>query len=313
MIRTEDLVKRFDGFTAVNGINMHVRAGEILALLGPNGAGKTTTVRMLASILMPTSGHATIDGHDTVRQAVTVRRLVGVLTEVPGLYRRMKAREYLDFFGQLQGLDRETCQRRGEQLMSQFGMDDVWDLRMGEYSKGMRQKLALIRTMLHDPVVLLLDEPTSAMDPHSAKLVRDSIVSMRRNDRAIIICTHNLAEAEMLADRISIIRRGEIIVKGTAEQLKRKLLGMPVFELRVAGSADGVESLIGNWVTVEQRGEDWIRYRTRSKEEVNPALLDKLNQEGYKVVTLSEVPRRLEEVYLQVVEKMSSIEEVRRN
>ena len=313
MICTEDLVKRFNGFTAVNGINMHVRAGEILALLGPNGAGKTTTVRMLASILMPTSGHATIGGHDTVRQAVTVRRLVGVLTEVPGLYRRMKAREYLDFFGQLQGLDRETCQRRAEQLMSQFGMDDVWELRLGEYSKGMRQKLALIRTMLHDPVVLLLDEPTSAMDPHSAKLVRDSIVSMRRNDRAIVICTHNLAEAEMLADRISIIRRGEIIVEGTAEGLKRELLGTPLFELRVAGSADGMESLIGDWVTVEQRGENWVRYRTRSQEEVNPVLLDKLNQQGHKVVTLSEVPRRLEEVYLQVVEKTSSIEEVRRN
>jgi ABC-2 type transport system ATP-binding protein len=313
MIRTEDLVKRFNGFTAVNGINMHVRAGEILALLGPNGAGKTTTVRMLASILMPTSGHATIGGHDTVRQAVTVRRLVGVLTEVPGLYRRMKAREYLDFFGQLQGLDRETCGRRAEQLMAQFGMDDVWELRLGEYSKGMRQKLALIRTMLHDPVVLLLDEPTSAMDPHSAKLVRDSIVSMRRNDRAIIICTHNLSEAEMLADRISIIRRGEIIVEGTAEDLKRELLGMPVFELRVAGSTEGMESLIGEWVAVEERGADWVRYRTRSKEEVNPVLLDRLNQEGYKVVTLSEVPRRLEEVYLQVVEKTSSIEEVRRN
>ena len=313
MIQTENLVKRFDSFTAVNGINMHVRAGEILALLGPNGAGKTTTVRMLASILMPSSGRASIDGHDTVRQAVSVRRLVGVLTEVPGLYRRMKAREYLDFFGQLQGLDRGVCQRRGEELMSQFGMDDVWDLRLGQYSKGMRQKLALIRTMLHDPVVLLLDEPTSAMDPHSAKLVRDSIVSMRRNDRAIIICTHNLVEAEMLADRISIIRRGEIVIEGTAEELKRKLLGVPVFELRLAGSADGVESLIGDWVTVEGRGEDWVRYRTRSQEEVNPVLLDKLRQMGHKVVTLSEVPRRLEEVYLQVVEKTSSIEEVRRN
>jgi ABC-2 type transport system ATP-binding protein len=281
--------------------------------LGPNGAGKTTTVRMLASILMPTSGHASINGHDTVREAVTVRRLVGVLTEVPGLYRRMRAGEYLGFFGQLHGLDRETCQRRAEQLMGQFGMDDVWELRLGEYSKGMRQKLALIRTMLHDPVVLLLDEPTSAMDPHSAKLVRDSIVTMRRKDRAIIICTHNLAEAEMLADRISIIRRGRIIVEGTAQELKRQLLGTPVFELRVAGSADGVETLIGNWVTVEQRGEDWVRYRTRSEEKVNPLLLDKLGQAGHQVVTLSKVPRRLEEVYLQVVEKTSSSEEVRGN
>ena len=149
------------------------------------------------------------------------------------------------------------------------------------------------------------------MDPHSAKMVRDSIVSMRRKDRATIICTHNLAEAEMLADRISIIRRGEIVVQGTVEELKRKLLGTPIFELRLAGPVDGLEQFVGNWVTVEQRGPDWLRYRTPSEREINPMLLTRLSQAGHKVVTLSEVPRRLEEVYLQVVEKTSSIEEVR--
>jgi ABC-2 type transport system ATP-binding protein len=310
MIRTEALCKQFDDFFAVKGIDLHVRAGEILGLLGPNGAGKTTTVRMLASILRPTSGRAWIDGHDTIEEPIVVRRIVGVLTEMPGLYRRMKAREYLRFFGELQGLDRGTCDRRSDQLMDQFGMGEVWHLRMGEYSKGMRQKLALIRTMLHDPTVLLLDEPTSAMDPHSAKLVRDSIVSLRRKDRAIIICTHNLAEAEMLADRIAIIRRGEIVIEGTAGQLKRDLLGSPQLELRLSGSVNGTADLIGDLVDVEAQGEDWIRYRTDRLAEINPLVLDRLAQAGHKVVTLSEVQRSLEEVYLQVVEKTSSIEEV---
>jgi len=313
MIRTEALCKRFNDFTAVDGVDLHVRSGEILALLGPNGAGKTTTVRMLASILEPTSGRAGIAGHDTVREAVTVRHLVGVLTEVPGLYRRMKAREYLDFFGQLQGLDKVTRARRSERLMERFGMGDVWHLRLGEYSKGMRQKLALIRTMLHDPPVLLLDEPTSAMDPHSAKLVRDSIFSLRRKDRAIIVCTHNLAEAEMLADRITIIRRGEIVIRGTAEQLKRELLGTPKLELRIVGSVNGMARLVGDLVTVEERGENWIRYRTDRLQEGNPLILERVSQAGHRVVTLSEVPRSLEEVYLQVVEKKSSIEEVGRD
>jgi ABC-2 type transport system ATP-binding protein len=313
MIRTEALCKRFDDFKAVDGIDLHVRAGEILALLGPNGAGKTTTVRMLASILEPTSGHAWIDGHDTVRDAVTVRHLVGVLTEMPGLYRRMRAREYLEFFGQLQGLDNKARARRSEQLMEQFGMDDVWHLRLGEYSKGMRQKLALIRTMLHDPPALLLDEPTSAMDPHSAKLVRDSIFSLRRKDRAIVVCTHNLAEAEMLADRIAIIRRGEIVVRGTAEQLKRELLGAAELELRIVGSVNGLARLVSDLVAVEEQGKDWIRYRTDRLQEVNPVILERVSRAGHKVVTLSEVPRSLEEVYLQVVEKSSSIEEVGRN
>jgi ABC-2 type transport system ATP-binding protein len=207
-------------------------------------------------------------------------------------------------------LDRDVCDRRSDQLMAQFGMGDVWHLRLGEYSKGMRQKLALIRTMLHDPTVLLLDEPTSAMDPHSAKLVRDSILSLRRNDRAIIICTHNLAEAEMLADRIAIIRRGEIVIKGTASELKRELLGVPRLKLRLAGSVNGTADLIRDLVDVEEQGEDWIRYRTDRLDEVNPTILDRLARAGHKVVTLSEVQRSLEEVYLQVVEKTSSIEEV---
>jgi ABC-2 type transport system ATP-binding protein len=310
MIRTEALCKQFDEFVAVRDLNLHVRAGEILGLLGPNGAGKTTTVRMLASILKPTSGRAWIDGHDTIKEPTVVRHIVGVLTEMPGLYRRMKAREYLRFFGELQGLDRGTCDRRSDELMAQFGMGDVWHLRMGEYSKGMRQKIALIRTMLHDPAVLLLDEPTSAMDPHSAKLVRDSIVSLRRKDRAIIICTHNLAEAEMLADRIAIIRRGEIVIEGTAGELKRELLGAPQLELRLAGSVNGTVSLIEDLVDVEAQGEDWIRYRADRLTEINPIILARLAQAGHRVVTLSEVQRSLEEVYLQVVEKTSSIEEV---
>ena len=311
MIRTEALTKRFDGFVAVKGVHLSVRAGEILALLGPNGAGKTTTVRMLASILSPSSGAAWIDGHNTIEEPVKVRTIVGVLTEVPGLYGRMRAREYLRFFGQLHGLDRATCDRQSEQLMARFGMGDVWGLRLGEYSKGMRQKLALIRAMLHDPRALLLDEPTSAMDPHSAKIVRDSILSLRRQDRAIVICTHNLAEAEMIADRIAIIRRGEIVTTGTVAELTRELLGAPQLELRLAGSVDGAASLIGDLVQIEEQGKDWIRYHTDHIDAVNPIVLERLTHAGHRVVTLSQVPRRLEEVYLRVVEKTSSAEEVR--
>ena len=308
MIRTKVLCKQFDDFVAVRDVDLHVRAGEILALLGPNGAGKTTTVRMLASILKPTRGHAWIDGHDTVTESITVRRIVGVLTEMPGLYGRMKAREYLTFFGQLQGLDLKICDRRSEQLLAQFGMAGVWQLRLGEYSKGMRQKLALIRTMLHDPAVLLLDEPTSAMDPHSAKLVRDSILTLRRNDRAIVICTHNLAEAELLADRIAIIRRGEIVIEGTAPELKRELLGAPRLELRLADDVNGAAELIDDLVTVDERGENWLRYRVDRMDEVNPVVLERLARAGYRVIMLSEVPRSLEEVYLRVVEKTPDVE-----
>jgi ABC-2 type transport system ATP-binding protein len=230
-----------------------------------------------------------------------VRRLVGVLTEAPGLYRRMKAREYLEFYGQLYGMDRADSIRTGERLMVQLEMDDAWDLRLGEYSKGMRQKLALIRTMLHNPAVLLLDEPTSAMDPHSAKLVRDSILSLQRDDRAIVICTHNLAEAELLADRIAIIRRGAIVTRGTVDQLKQELLGAPIYELRVAGAIDGLADALEDLVALDGRGTNWLCYRTDRAPEINPAILARAAQTGHAVITLEQVPRSLEEVYLQVV------------
>jgi len=325
MIETENLTKRFpcstagteqgcvpldenapgEGltwFTAVDRLALNVPAGEILALLGPNGAGKTTTVRMLASILKPSEGRARVAGFDTVHQARQVRHAVGLLTEFPGLYLRMRADDYLAFFGQLQGLDGATIRRRTERLTERFGLGHARRQRLAEYSKGMRQKLALIRSMLHDPDLLLLDEPTSAMDPHSAKQVRDAIQDLRREQRTVLLCTHNLPEAEMLADRIAIIRRGQIVALDTPEHLKAQLLGPPLLEVRLAHALDGVLPALADLVQVEARGEDWFRYRTPTPETTNPALLARLAGLHARVLTLSQVPRSLEEVYLQIIE-----------
>jgi ABC-2 type transport system ATP-binding protein len=301
MIETAGLSKQFGDFTAVDGVDLSVREGEVLALLGPNGAGKTTTVRMLASILKPTAGWARIAGYDTVGDARMVRHIVGLLTEFPGLYLRMRGLDYLDFFGQLQGLSRAERASRAEHLLKRFELWEAKDRRTGEYSKGMRQKLALVRAMLHDPQVLFLDEPTSAMDPHSAKLVRDAILELRRDQRTIILCTHNLNEAELLADRIAIIRRGRIVALGTAAELKSRLLGDPVLELRLAQPLDGLLADLEDMVTVEEYGDIWLRYSTPEPEQVNPRLLRQLAERGAPVVTLSEVPRSLEDVYLRIV------------
>ena len=301
MIETAGLTKRFGDFTAVDAIDLSVREGEVLALLGPNGAGKTTTVRMLASILKPTAGWARIAGYDTVRDARLVRQMIGLLTEFPGLYLRMRGLDYLDFFGQLQGLSPTHRTERSEYLLQRFELWEARSQRTGEYSKGMRQKLALVRAMLHDPQVLFLDEPTSAMDPHSARLVRNAIVELRHDRRTIVLCTHNLNEAEMLADRIAIIRRGRIVALGTPAELKARLLGDPVLELRLAQPLDGLLPDLEELVTVEDYGDDWLRYRTANPELVNPRLLQQLAARGTPVITLSEVPRSLEEVYLRIV------------
>jgi ABC-2 type transport system ATP-binding protein len=302
MIKLIGLTKEFDGFTAVDRVTLSVAPGEVLVLLGPNGAGKTTTVRMLAAILRPTVGRAFVAGYSVTEHPREVRRRIGLLTEHPGLYLRMRGDEYLDFFGCLMGLDADERESRARELLARFGMPEAWDRRMGTYSKGMRQKMALVRTMLHDPSVLLLDEPTSAMDPHSAKLVRDVFHNLRHHRRAIVICTHNLAEAEALADRIAIIRRGQIIALGTPAELKARLLGPPLMELRLSQAIDGVVKLASDLVKVEVQGEDWLRYSTADPQETNPLLLQMLAAHGVGVVTLSEVPRSLEDVYLQVVE-----------
>src|SRR5574341_420689 len=296
MIETQNLTKHFEDFVAVDDVNLSVRPGEVLALLGPNGAGKTTTVRMLTSILKPTRGTARVAGYDVAQNPAQVRASVGVLTENHGLYLRMKGREYLDFYGELAALKSDVRRRRGEELTARFGLRDALDRRLGEYSKGMRQKLALVRSMLHDPPVLLLDEPTSAMDPLSARQVRDAILDLRRDGRTIILCTHNLPEAEELADRIAIIRRGRIIAQGTADELKASLLGAPVMEVRLAHSLNGVVKDLSGLVEIDSVGETWVRYRTGEPEKVNPEIIKRLGKQGMKVVTLSEVTRSLEEV-----------------
>ena len=302
MIETQGLTKRFDSFLAVDRVTLTVRPGEVLALLGPNGAGKTTTVRMLTSILKPTAGWARVAGHDVEKDPASVRANVGVLTEHHGLYFRMRSEEYLDFFGELYGLPRVVRRDRAAQLLERFGMREAARKRLGEYSKGMRQKLALIRALLHDPPVLLLDEPTSAMDPQSAKLVRDAIADLRSEQRAIILCTHNLTEAEQLADQIAVIRRGRIITQGSPAHLKRELLGPTLLELRTAAALNGVVEDLADLVEIVAAGADWVRYRAADPLTVNPIILQRLAEQRVPVVTLAEVPRSLEDVYLQVVE-----------
>lgn len=301
MIWAENLTKRFSGLTAVSGLSLSVSRGELLALLGPNGAGKTTTVRMLSAILQPSGGRASINGHDVVAEAEQVRRSVGLLTEVPGLYRRMNGLEYLIFFGRLYGLDDSVSRQRAMALFERFDIAEAAGRRLGEYSKGMRQKIGIIRAMLHDPAVLILDEPTSALDPRSAKLVRDAIQALRDEQRTIVLCTHNLAEAEILADRTVIIRRGQVITEGTIEALKLQLLGPPRLQVQLDRSVKDSAVALDDLVTVERVHGNIIQYRTDRPHEINPQLVRRLMGLGFGIIALQEIPQSLEELYLQVI------------
>jgi ABC-2 type transport system ATP-binding protein len=278
-----------------------VQPGELLALLGPNGAGKTTTVRMLSAILKPSSGRAAINGMDVVKQPQEVRKSIGLLTEQPGLYERMTGLEYLIFYGRLYGMADAASELRARNLLARFAMPETGQRRLSEYSKGMRQKVGLIRAMLHDPSVLLLDEPTSAMDPHSAKLVRDAIAELRQDRRAILLCTHNLSEAERLADRIAIIRHGQILALDSPGGLKKQLLGHPLIELTVDRSLNGEVASLMDVVPVETIIGPVIRYRTQNPVTDNPMVVRHLTGLGVGVVSLTEVTQSLEDVYLRVV------------
>lgn len=306
MIETNDLSKRFGDFWAVDGVTLAIRPGQILALLGQNGAGKTTTVRMLTGLLTPTRGSAKVAGYDVARQAAQLRACVGVLTEQHGLYLRMTGDEYLDFFGRVYRLSPEARRQRSAYLMQYFGLADAASHNIGEYSKGMRQKLALARALMHEPPVLLLDEPTSAMDPESARLVRDEIARLKSSQRTIVICTHNLAEAEALADFIAIIYKGRILMSGTLDDLKRSVLGRVEYEATLSGAwdAEGLEMPPG--VRMMRQSEMALRFRIDNPHESNSILLRELSARKAPLLAFQEVPRSLEDVYLRVMAQAQS-------
>jgi len=301
MIETNDLSKHFDDFKAVDGVSLTVKPGQILALLGQNGAGKTTTVRMLTALLNPTRGWAKVNGYDVVQQAEDVRASVGVLTEQHGLYVRMTSKEYLNFFGEVYRLSPAAREARISYLLEYFGLLEATNKRVGEYSKGMRQKLALARALMHEPPVLLLDEPTSAMDPESARLVRDEIGRLKSSQRTIVICTHNLAEAESLADIIAIIYRGRILLSGTLDELKQQILGPVEYEAQLSQPWQAEGLTLPEGVTLSENNGSRLRFRVERPQESNPLLLQQLSKAQAQVVTMQEVSRSLEQVYLKVM------------
>jgi ABC-2 type transport system ATP-binding protein len=190
---------------------------------------------------------------------------------------------------------------RALELMERFGLTFALKKQLGDYSKGMKQKLALVRAMLHDPPVLLLDEPTSAMDPQSAKLVRDAIVDLQRDKRTFLITTHNLAEAQQLADTIAIIRHGRIIANDRFENLAQQFVGEPVMELHVRDAVEPLMAEISDLVRVEEQGMHWLRYRVADPDRTNPLVVNRLVAAGAAIISLKPISKTLEEIYLQVM------------
>jgi len=296
------VTKQFGSFEAVRDLSFRLGSGEVLALLGPNGAGKTTTVRLIASLLTPTKGHVRVFGCDTVREATRVRSMIGLLTEAPGLYGRMRAEAYLTFFGRLHQLPPQHLETVAATWLRRLGLWEARDLRLAEYSKGMRQKIALARALLHEPPLILLDEPTSALDPAWAHQVHEIIRELRDRGHAIIVCTHNLAEAQTLADTVLVMHAGRAVLAASLPDLRTSSSEQKLMELRLASPAEEIMDLVGQLADVQSAGDRWIRFWTTDPAGTNPPVLQRLASDGISVVTLSEVQRNLEDIYLEVME-----------
>jgi sodium transport system ATP-binding protein len=222
LIQCDSLTKKFGAFTAVDQVTFDVGNGEVFGLLGPNGAGKTTTMRLLSTLLKPTSGTATVAGYDLLREPRKVRASIGVLPEDTGLYDRLTPREHLLYYGRLHRMPDDMLRKRGDELLDIMELRDRADTKVGDFSKGMKQKVALLRAFIHDPPVLLLDEPTAGLDVMSARSIQGFVERFRKEGKAIMISTHNMTEAQKLCDRVAIIDHARIVAVGTVAELQKK-------------------------------------------------------------------------------------------
>ncbi len=308
IIEVNGLERVFGQNRAVDGMTFHVKQGEVFGLLGPNGAGKTTTVRLLNGILPPSGGTARVFGLDPSMDGQRIREQTGVLTESPSLYERLSARENLEFFGTLAGIPVEKLSQRVLDILKFFGLQDRLDDKVETYSKGMKQRLALARALIHEPPLLFLDEPTSGLDPEAAQHVNELIAGLsQRSGQTIILATHNLLEAQRLCDRVAVMNKGRILAMGSLKELTRQL--WPVTWVDITFCEAPAENVTGSLKS--QRGvlqvtgqREALQIQVESKE-VIPQIVQHLAGCGASILKVNPRDYTLEDIYfaLQAGEK----------
>jgi ABC-2 type transport system ATP-binding protein len=304
VIVTHNLTRHFGATRAVEDVTLEVRSGEVLGFLGPNGAGKTTVTRMLCGLIAPTSGTAIVVGHDVEAGAEAIRREVGVLTESPGLYKRLTARENLAFFAGLYGISRHDARARIDHYLRKLDLWEAKDRALATYSKGMAQKVAIARALLHEPRLVFLDEPTAGLDVESARTVRDFILTLKDEGRTVFLCTHHLDEAERVCDRVAVFKR-HIIALGDADRLRQQLAGNRVVVRLAEGSDATLRDIVAGLPFVQDAHlrEDGDLVATLQNPEVQtPELVRALVEQGGRVQAVRPATASLEEVYLKLVE-----------
>jgi ABC-2 type transport system ATP-binding protein len=305
-IVSENLTRIFNGFTAVNDLSFKVNEGDIFGMLGPNGAGKTTTIRILAAILSPTSGEVYVGGYNTSLEPVKVREIVGVLTENPSLYDRLTPIENLDFFARAYGVDDPS--KRSAKIKDLLEYFDLWERRSDRvytFSKGMKQKLAIARALVHDPEIVFLDEPTSGLDPRSSKDIRELMEKLsHKENQTILLSTHRLEDAQRLCNQVMIIDKGQLLTISSPEALRLQSTGAPTVRIQLT-------MLSNNLIDAAKKAKQVKSVHVEGNELVvviedysaTPALVKNIVEAGGMVLSVHQVESTLEDAYLKLVEE----------
>lgn len=308
-IETEGLTRRFGSLTAVDHLSFEVGEGEVFGLLGPNGAGKTTTVRMLACLISPSEGSAKVGGYDVGRDSLKVRQIVGILTENPCLYERLTAYENMDFFAE--AYDLSDVQEKRNRIRELLGFFELWERRndkVATFSRGMKQKLAIARALVHKPPILFLDEPTAGLDPESSKDIRDLMERLsRREKHTILLCTHRLEDAERLCSRVMIINRGKSVIVGTPDELRDRIASQHALQVTLKKLNQKIIEAVREIKQVREVNVDNSASRLiitlDDVKSATPEVVRSVVYAGGMVLSVNVLRPSLEEAYLKLVKE----------
>jgi ABC-2 type transport system ATP-binding protein len=302
MISVKNLTKKFGEVTAIQDLTFEVKEGEVFGFLGPNGAGKTTTVRVLCCLISKTGGEATVADYQVGKSSdsLKIRKMIGLVPDNVGLYNDLTAYENLDFYGKLYEV---PAARRKENIERFLKLLELWerrDARAGSFSKGMKQKLALARALVHEPKILFMDEPTANLDPESSKTVRDFILELRKQGRTIFLNTHNLDEAQRICNRIGIIKT-RLLRIGSPEEL-RESLAKPKIEVRLAEVSEAMVSALRKAIPNKiEASDNKLIIDVTDPDKENPVIVNAISSTGGRIREVSQIIPTLEDVYLQIV------------
>ncbi len=313
MIEVKGVTKKFGQVTAVDNISFEVRRGEIVGFLGPNGAGKTTTMRILSCFMPPTEGTAEVAGYDILKDPLAIKRRIGYLPESPPLYPELTVLDYLKFVSRIKGLSGQLIPDRLDAVIETCAIGDVLDQLTGKLSKGYRQRVGLAQALVHDPEVLILDEPTAGLDPEQIIETRKLIKALA-GQHTVILSTHNLPEVSMTCERVIIINRGRVVAEDTPQELTARLQGSQILSMTADGPQEAVRRLISSLsgvvldVQSDDNGVHTFQIETARGQDIRRELAPSVIQDGHGLLELKQEAMSLEDIYLQLTTSEESEE-----